>query len=301
MQKIYHARQPFDVLSFHRIMWDDQITTEADKSRWVSQGIDVRRDMTTDDSMMMTDHDATTTTTTATTTAAATTTTTMLDFVSATHLPWGLVQHHGGPCGVLAAIQAEMLRMLVFDNNTEDIPESPDMFVAPTATRTQDLLTGDKVVVTTALARSIALILARATLTPSAVDANNNNSRQVHSNCVQIVLPINHHNNTNNTDETSLTWQDLEPWHPTATTASNKNSSTALTVFSIPISESDDDDDDDDDNNNNNNSPHDGSSATANRQKTQESGCSNDSLLTSRIHRLSRIVEAFLLDTSTSS
>jgi len=163
------------------------------------EGLNVRRDITTDDSMMMTDHDATTTTTTAnTTTATAATATTMLDVLSATHLPWGLVQHHGGPCGVLAAIQAEMLRMLVFDNNTEDIPESPDMLVAPTATRTQDLLTGGDKVVTTALARSIALILARATLRPSAVDANNN--RQVHNNCVQIVSLNNHHNTNNNTN-----------------------------------------------------------------------------------------------------
>ena len=36
------------------------------------------------------------------------------DALGTKHYRWGLTQVHGGPCGVLAAVQAEMLRMLLF-------------------------------------------------------------------------------------------------------------------------------------------------------------------------------------------
>ena len=42
------------------------------------------------------------------------------DALGTRHSRWGLTQVHGGPCGVLAAVQAEMLRMLLFGRNRKD-------------------------------------------------------------------------------------------------------------------------------------------------------------------------------------
>jgi len=42
------------------------------------------------------------------------------DALGTKHYRWGLTQVHGGPCGVLAAVQAEMLRMLLFGRRPKD-------------------------------------------------------------------------------------------------------------------------------------------------------------------------------------
>jgi hypothetical protein len=116
----------------------------------------------------------------------------------------------------LAAIQAELLRMLLFSDSTR-IPATTPPEASVMATHVLPLRT--------ALARAIALILVRATLTPSAVQ-----HRKTEEECsVRIVLPA-------LIDQSDLTWQDLEPWHADEATEvqSLASSSSALTVYSIP-------------------------------------------------------------------
>jgi Domain of unknown function (DUF4205) len=122
--------------------------------------------------------------------AEAATPRTMLDVVAQSHLPWGLVQQHGGPCGVLAAVQAEMLRSLVFvddggGKDTRHLLEAED-------------LTSDRI--DRAYARALSVLLARAALTPSVVSAEATQQRLQQNRTVRIVLP-------KKNDEDS-TWKD---------------------------------------------------------------------------------------------
>jgi hypothetical protein len=172
----------------------------------------------------------------------------------------------------LAAIQAELLRMLLFSDSTR-IPATTPPEASVMATHVLP--------VRTALARAIALILVRATLTPSAVQ-----HRKTEEECsVRIVLPA-------LIDQSDLTWQDLEPWHADEATEvqSLASSSSALTVYSIPalaVSAEE---------------TLDSNKATPKRQKIQAQGQSSgemsspSQLLLNRIQRLTYAVEAFLLD-----
>ena len=180
-QECWKSAGPFDVASFHSIMWDSQMTTDSDKSRWLSQGIDVRDKMQVDDNeKQMQDS--------------------MLALVGSNHGPWGLTQAHGGPCGVLAAVQAEMLRLLLFGKG--------DPLQYPTESG-EDLPAAHVIsdeLVKQAMAMSIAIIIARASLmppaaTPSAEDA------ATEKRCARIVLPT-----PNTSSYSGLTWEDLEPW-----------------------------------------------------------------------------------------
>lgn len=63
---------------------------------------------------------------------------------------WGLVQQHGGPCGILASVQAELLRLLLQEQQEQEV-------------------TSDAV--RQALAMAVGGILARAALAPSAASA----------------------------------------------------------------------------------------------------------------------------------
>ena len=89
---------PFDSSSFHDLLWDTSFTTESDKERWYNQGIHTAalvEDTSQEEKSLSTVAD--------------------MDLdgsreVDLFHAQWGLVQSQGGPCGVLAAIQAEMIR-----------------------------------------------------------------------------------------------------------------------------------------------------------------------------------------------
>jgi hypothetical protein len=50
-----------------------------------------------------------------------------LAFNDIAKLKFGIVQKKGGPCGVLAAIQAYVLLELLFPNNNEQIPQQRDL------------------------------------------------------------------------------------------------------------------------------------------------------------------------------
>jgi len=129
---------------FNSIMWDDNITTHADKIRWVEQGIHTNiliqdRDSNSntknnaDGSRNITQHDS-----------------------------WGLQQSHGGPCGVLAALQAELISRLNIvqqDNNNHNGRQIIQMPIIAKEYTVEDIQK--------ALADSIACILVRACIAPT--------------------------------------------------------------------------------------------------------------------------------------
>jgi Domain of unknown function (DUF4205) len=264
------------IVEFHRIMWDPTLTTEADQQRWLRQGIDVQQinshpnplskqqqekgfvDTTKSSSMTEnTNLTGKTTTTPAGTLSVSGTNYTppetaksqshqtpeqnemiLLDELATSHLPWGLVQEHGGPCGVLAAIQAELLRLLLFNPNVNSLQCQNN-----NGSNTGDNLTSSQSI-QAALAGAIAYILARSALTPSAVssndsqptsietvkenvnvpqtpnedidkDINPNVNENINSTPIQpvgtvkIILP-NH--SINSITNNALDWDDLQPW-----------------------------------------------------------------------------------------
>ena len=184
--------------AFHSIMWNDSVTTEGDRERWRGQGID-----TTPSIWDYDETEASTTTVdsssigslTASTAASSTTSAdaahsplddknvsdAIASALGSHHSLWGLTQVHGGPCGVLAAVQAEMLRMILFgraDKGSSDSSGSTASDghcdglqgvqypraatdgmadVAPTRTEVQE-----------SLALAVGTILARASLVPLA-------------------------------------------------------------------------------------------------------------------------------------
>jgi ubiquitin carboxyl-terminal hydrolase MINDY-3/4 len=292
IQTAYATSQQLDnIVKYHELLWDDQLTTDSDKQRWVSQGIDVRNN--TDDTNCISIVDATMAAneeqSLVGTSSSKNPWTTAMETIAASHSAWGLVQNHGGPCGVLAAIQAELLRTLLFSNSDFSMPSTKGTGSSGTLT------------VRTALARAIALVLARAALTPSnfgseSINSNENtkskNASDGNSNSVRIVLPA-------TTEGRALTWHDLEPWqHVQGSTVSTSS----LIVYSIPTSLL--------------NSELAESSCTVSveahasndvttskRQKVvlpsdtiDSSSIQTEPVLMERIHRMAFIVEAFLLD-----
>lgn len=110
------------------LFWDPNLTN-LDKNRWMDQGIHTSS-MATSNIQSNNDND---------------------NNNHSQHYTWGLLQSHGGPCGVLACVQAEMIRVLGL---YEDINKT----VSP-----HDAID--------ALASAIACILARASVAPT-VGAN---------------------------------------------------------------------------------------------------------------------------------
>lgn len=139
---------------------------------------------------------------------------------------WCLTQQHGGPCGVLASIQAKLLSILLFGPRTVH-PLSmisidfPDDLSTEFTTAAPDM---SRQKMRQVLALSMGMILARSSLMPSAtlqddniteIDGKNND---VNDNLaalmprpepiVRLILPKNELWNTT----TCLEWQHLEPW-----------------------------------------------------------------------------------------
>jgi hypothetical protein len=96
---------------------------------------------------------------------------------------WGLTQEHGGPCGVLAAIQSELLRILLFSPTQQVHPISMIPLLVPPTIRRQQPPTQPQsptlhppdhqttltpLLLQQALALSMGTILARATVMPPA-------------------------------------------------------------------------------------------------------------------------------------
>jgi hypothetical protein len=192
----------FDIAEFHSTMWDSQLTTDNDKDRWVGQGIDVRHDETY--------------------VGARVTDGTRLTILGSDHLPWGLTQAHGGPCGVMAAVQAEMLCLLLFSPGSQ-LSYYPTSVLSD---RVDDELTStmwglEPQRIQQALAMAMAIIVARAALMPSVANGDEPNQE------AKIVLPLNYQSQ----EFTGLSWNDLEPW------SSSRGSvkSDKFVVHSIPL------------------------------------------------------------------
>ena len=249
-----------DVLEFHNVMWDSGITTDNDKLRWLSQGINFRD--YDPEGKLRGIHGAQDS---------------VMGEVIANHGPWGLTQAHGGPCGVLASVQAELLRLLLF--GSRDPLDYPVTLNNRQARAKPDLT--DELMLRS-LAMSIALIVARATLTPPANDDEKggvtSNSDMAtdqtsDSSGVKIVLPIHPHD---------LAWEDFEPWYSAPSSSSgdeddSKSKSARLRVFTIPASNMDD-------------------SSSPKRQKINGSQQPQNGSLDERIRRLAHSVSQFLLE-----
>jgi hypothetical protein len=199
-------------------MWDLGVTTEQDQRRWLCQGVsykDPNAPYATDSSLLVA--------------------------VISNFGPWGLTQTHGGPCGVLAEIQAEVLRLLLFgprlltNSSTSSSSSSSSntniMIAYPTQVSNQFVLDPPDLspqLMRQALALAMSLILARAAMTPSATlhDNNNdddaaafhsiNNNNNSPSPTVQLVLPKKAATTTTTSFSSSssdgLEWHHLEPW-----------------------------------------------------------------------------------------
>lgn len=187
----YSKAEPFDIESFHSIMWDENLTTESDKNRWLGQGINVRGEENESIVQESPEH-------------AGDDEMSRLNLLAKSHVPWGLVQQHGGPCGVLAALQAEMLRFMIWG----PLPSAP-------------YLSGDALL--EALARAMGTILARAALTEavegsSDSDMKNNEGADSCSYdetevAVRLVLP----SSDGSGIDRPQTWEDFGPWQNSTT------------------------------------------------------------------------------------
>ncbi|GMI27570.1 hypothetical protein TeGR_g6518, partial [Tetraparma gracilis] len=83
-----------DNADFGRLFWSSNLTPE-DRERWAKQGIDVRSPPSPGDDPL------------------------------SPHAVWSLSQKHGGPCGILAAVQAECLSFFTF--SAPALPSHPSL------------------------------------------------------------------------------------------------------------------------------------------------------------------------------
>jgi len=232
--------QPKALEEFHTLMWDDSVTTPSDKLRWVQQGI------------------ATTTTTTTTTEYHAdpppsnNNNQSWVDVVARQPKAWGLTQVHGGPCGVLAAVQAEMLRVLLFgikqqeeeeeqnNNNNKKPSGSSGCFLSfPTTLKDHQqqqqqpplsAMMLSENMIQQALAMSISTILARAAIMPTHNhhQTGSSNNEKIHTTKQDSVVLIScHYNNNNNNADARLTASD---WHLEDATTFGQYSPTTTTT-----------------------------------------------------------------------
>jgi len=203
--------------NFSSIMWDTYTTTREDKSRWKNQGIHPSSSLfTLGDAAMMMDVEE-----------------------EETKLPeegeedvllqgsfkmWGLTQSHGGPCGVLAAVQAEMLRLLLFGVKDDDDEEDEYLYypTLPPQNERNNNKEITKEMVKEAMAKSIGMILARAAVMPSLnMDEKKVKEKDDDGAVVRLVLPIissqteeeeKEQNDDKEEAYKGLNWQALEPW-----------------------------------------------------------------------------------------
>jgi len=80
-----------------RLLWDQRVVTIDDIQRWLSQGIHTAASSFNNTSNASSNFAS--------------------DEMGDSIHQWGLVQDHGGPCGVLAAIQSELLALILFGHD----------------------------------------------------------------------------------------------------------------------------------------------------------------------------------------
>lgn len=209
----------FDCKSFHKLIWDDARSTQNDKERWIYECIStpfLQRHMvggggggkllttmqtsspfaaaaassSSDGNIGMDDDDGVVfSTTTPLTPLEIFTGSNKQRCHQQSNTPpkelWGLTQKHGGPCGVLAAVQAEMIRILLFGRGggKRDLyfPFSPK---ANENYKQCEMAEITPVEVQESMAMAIGMILARAALMPPAAGDGSKGAS-----VVRLVLP----------------------------------------------------------------------------------------------------------------
>ena len=171
------SRDLDDIGVFRKIMFNDSITTTDDKERWIyecittaSMGGDASKTIITESFPRQSHLDMLTRPRGKGNTSNDDDDAKPAAVPDSIHALWGLTQKHGGPCGVLAAIQAEMIRILLFGRDNADCETSElKLFYPFYATQdrhgTSDPITAD--CVKRAMAMAIGMILARAAIMPT--------------------------------------------------------------------------------------------------------------------------------------
>jgi len=165
------APRDFDCMAFYKLMFDGIITTQNDKERWIHERITT--------TFLQTNGDVPKASVPTNPCGEVKTHPNSLEIFTGSGIEetgdevemttpmqlWGLTQSHGGPCGVLAALQAEMIRLLLFgrrenkvDGRSLDFPFTPSS-AKPKITP----ITPDEV--NEAMAMAIGIVLARAAIT----------------------------------------------------------------------------------------------------------------------------------------
>jgi hypothetical protein len=203
------SRSLDNIDAFRKIMFNDSITTKDDKERWIYECITTGGEVISS---------------TSSTSNLAMTHLEMLTgcqnqpkshdddskpsaVPDSMHKLWGLTQKHGGPCGVLAAIQAEMIRILLFGRDCS----TSTLFYPFYAT--QDTRSATKPInakeVKEAMAMAIGMILARASIMPSALVSEKEPAKR-DSFSVNLVFPnadVQHSSEENSGDgHTTSAW-----------------------------------------------------------------------------------------------
>jgi hypothetical protein len=237
-----------DLAAVHQqVLWDASSTTREDQQRWVSQPIQFKeRD----------------------------------EAATARHPFLFIVQQHGGPCGVLAAVQAELLRILIFGdtNGAHPIGEIPWHVPRNAEEQTRRLSPLTPLMMQQALALTMGVILARAAVMPSATQNQSNDST---TETVHVALPK--HELWNSTHSVTLEWKHFEPW----VASSERGTSSHLVTHSISVPRSPADHD---------------TNASAKRQKrSDEEHGDDEEMRDDTFHDMSRLAHAvaqFVLETN---
>ena len=173
------------------VLWDSRIVTADDKQRWLSQGIHSTVSISS--------------VTSETSPLSPQRSIVNAEEIEATVHQWGLKQTFGGPCGVLAAIQAELLALLLFgqdlscrlyESTVADTKVSlrvfPDSLLLQHGDQVSAQMKGlvDSTLMRRAIATAIGWILARAAMAPVTSSNTDQNSLFLQAK-VKLVLPTN--------------------------------------------------------------------------------------------------------------
>lgn len=251
------------ISQMHNMIWDPLTTVHNDQVRWLAQSV-IFKDMSSSTNV---------TTDTSAAAAAFDTATTHFDTVMEHSDRWGLVQAHGGPCGVLASVQAELLRILLFggasgdsgditsDTSSTSILLLPTIPIPPDSSSSSSSLASQAThpkefnlsphFLQASLALSLGIILARAAIQPSvsstlAGDSSNDNNTQHTSTeatpsipTVKLIFPKQVRETGMDKDNedppvtTHLEWTHFAPWGDDSTTTGSTLEQKYLASYTI--------------------------------------------------------------------
>jgi len=178
VRKWFETASPISLESVHDLLWDPYITVPNDQRRWLAQSITFKSEIRTREAGA----------TTSSSSSSSSSVGNSLSIMDHADL-WGLIQAHGGPCGVLASVQAELLRLLLFgipplpNRNPNDEDSTLVSFLMTTWDRVQatqdtngtNTATGDRnnkyfspEALPACLALSLGIIVARVAYQPTA-------------------------------------------------------------------------------------------------------------------------------------